>query len=293
VKCFRFIAVEKATFPISLMCRVLGVSRSGFHAWQSRAPSQRDLQDAWLTEQIREIHRRSRATYGSPRIRAELRFQGVRVSRKRVERLMRDARLSGLVARKRGRTTIRVPGIETAPDLVERNFSPQRPNQLWTADITYIRTWQGFLYLASVVDCYSRKIVGWAIEDHLRASIVVEALEMALSRRRAGPGLVHHSDQGSQYTALVFSRRCRQAGIDVSMGSKGDCFDNAVCESFHATIKKELLYRRSWPTKQEARTAVFEWIEVFYNRERRHSTLGYYSPAEYERISIEKEQQAI
>ena len=275
------------------MCRVLEVSRSGFHAWEKRAPSERDLQDAWLIERIGQIHERSRATYGAPRVNAELRFQSVHVGRKRVERLMRQARLSGLVKRRRGRTTIRVPGIETAPDLVERNFSPREPNQLLTADITYIRTWQGFIYLATVVDCYSRRIVGWAIEDHLRAEIVVDALEMALSRRRAGPGLVHHSDQGSQYTALVFSRRCHEAGIDVSMGSKGDCFDNAVCESFHATIKKELLYRRGWPTKQEARTAVFEWIEVFYNRERRHSTIGYYSPAEYERISIKKEQQVV
>jgi putative transposase len=293
VKCFRFIAVEKTNFPISLMCRVLQVSRSGFHAWEKRAPSERDLQDAWLQERIGQIHTRSRSTYGSPRVHAELRFEGVHVGRKRVERLMRQARLSGLIVRKRGRTTIRVPGIETAPDLVERNFSPNRANRLWTADMTYIRTWEGFLYLATVFDCFSRRVVGWAIEDHLRASIVVEALEMALSRRRAGPGLVHHSDQGSQYTALVFSRRCREAGIDVSMGSKGDCFDNAVCESFHATIKKELLYRRSWPTKQEARTAVFEWIEVFYNRERRHSTIGYYSPAEYERISLKRNQQIV
>lgn len=293
MKCFRFIAVEKTNFPISLMCRVLQVSRSGFHAWEKRAPSERDLQDAWLQERIGQIHTRSRSTYGSPRVHAELRFEGVHVGRKRVERLMRQARLSGLIVRKRGRTTIRVPGIETAPDLVERNFSPNRANRLWTADMTYIRTWEGFLYLATVFDCFSRRVVGWAIEDHLRASIVVEALEMALSRRRAGPGLVHHSDQGSQYTALVFSRRCREAGIDVSMGSKGDCFDNAVCESFHATIKKELLYRRSWPTKQEARTAVFEWIEVFYNRERRHSTIGYYSPAEYERISLKRNQQIV
>ena len=293
MKCFRFIAAEKTSFPISLMCRVLGVSRSGFHAWEKRAPSDRDVRDAWLIQQIQQAHERSRATYGAPRIHAELRFQGVHVSRKRVERLMRQAGLSGLVKRRRGRTTIRVPGIETAPDLVRRNFSPKEPNLLWTADITYIRTWQGFIYLASVLDCYSRRIVGWTIADHLRAEIVVEALEMALQRRKADPGLVHHSDQGSQYTALVFSRRCRKAGIAQSMGSKGDCFDNAVQESFHSTIKKELLYRRSWPTKQEARTAVFEWIEVFYNRERRHCTIGYYSPAEYERISIKREQQFV
>jgi putative transposase len=292
VKCFRFIAAEKAEHSISLLCRVLGVSRSGFHAWERRAPSDRALADAWLLERIGQINERSRGTYGSPRVHAELRFQGVRVGRKRVERLMRAGGVSGLVTRRRTKTTVRVPGLRTAPDLVERDFLPAGPNRLWCADITYVRTREGFLYLASVIDCYSRRVVGWSLRDDLRAELVVDALELAVSRRRPGPGLVHHSDQGSQYTALVFSQRCREAGIESSMGSRGDCYDNAAVESFHATLKKELLHRRSWPAKQEARTAIFEWIEVFYNRERRHSTIGYYTPEEYERISITKEQEA-
>jgi putative transposase len=265
------------------MCRVLKVSRSGFHAWAAREPSPRTVADARLSGRIAEIHTRSLKTYGSPRVHAELRLEdGVRVGRKRVERLMRLAGLSGQLKRRRGKTTIRVQGVRTAPDLVERDFNPTEPNRLWCADITYIRTWEGWLYLASVMDCYSRRIVGWAIADHLRAELVIDALEMAVQRRRPDAGLVHHSDQGSQYTSLVFTRRCRVVGIDVSMGSRGDCFDNAVLESFHATIKKDLIHRRSWPTKAEARTAVFDYIEAFYNRRRRHSRLGMLSPLEFE-----------
>jgi putative transposase len=283
VRIFRFIAATKAEHSIKIMCRVLGVSRSGFHAWATRAPSTRAIADQTLTGRIAEIHADSLRTYGSPRVHAELRLQdGVRVGRKRVERLMRDARLSGQLKRRRGKTTIRVQGVRTAPDLVERDFNPTEPNRLWAADITYIRTWEGWLYLASVMDCYSRRIVGWALADHLRAELVIDALETAVARRRPDPGLVHHSDQGSQYTSLVFTRRCASVGIDVSMGSRGDCFDNAVLESFHATIKKDLIHRRPWPTKTEARTAIFEYIEVFYNRRRRHSTLGMLSPLEFE-----------
>jgi putative transposase len=283
VTIFRFVAAKKAEHSIKIMCRVLGVSRSGFHAWAAREPSARAVEDARLTERITEIHGGSRKTYGSPRVHAELRLEdGVRVGRKRVERLMRRAELSGQVKRRRGKTTIRVRGVRTAPDLVERDFAPTAVNRLWCADITYIRTWEGWLYLASVMDCYSRRIVGWAIADDLRAELVVDALEMAVARRRPDAGLVHHSDQGSQYTSLVFTRRCRAVGIDVSMGSRGDCFDNAVLESFHATIKKDLIHRRSWPTKAETRTAVFDYIEAFYNRRRRHSTLGMLSPADYE-----------
>jgi putative transposase len=194
VSCFRFIAAKKATFPISLLCQVLGVSRSGFHAWQ---PSRRALGDASLLKRIGEIRERTRGVYGAPRVHAQLRLEGVRVGRERVERLMRQAGLSGLVKKKRGRTTIRVPGVRTAPDLVERDFASSEPNRLWCADITYVRTWEGWLYLAAVMDCYSRRIVGWAMADHLRAELVVEALEMAVARRRPGPGLVHHSDAGS------------------------------------------------------------------------------------------------
>jgi putative transposase len=283
VKIFRFVAAKRAEHSIKIMCRVLEVSRSGFHAWAAREPSARAVADAALSGRIAEIHGESGKTYGSPRVHAELRLEdGVRVGRKRVERLMRDAGLSGMIRRRRGRTTVSVPGIRTAPDLVERDFNPAAINRLWAADITYIRTWEGWLYLASVMDCYSRRIVGWAIADHLRAELVTDALEMAVARRRPDAGLVHHSDRGSQYTSLIFTRRCRSAGIDVSMGSRGDCFDNAVLESFHATLKKDLIHRRSWPTKAEARTAVFNYIEAFYNRRRRHSLLGMLSPVEFE-----------
>lgn len=283
MRVFGFMLAEKAEHSIAMMARVLGVSRSGYHAWVARAPSRRAVADAALGGRIAEIHDGSRKTYGSPRVHAELRLQdGVRVGRKRVERLMRRADLSGQFRRRRGKTTVRVHGVRTAPDLVERDFDPAAINRLWCADITYICTWEGWLYLASVMDCYSRRIVGWAMADHLRAELVIDALEMAVARRRPDAGLVHHSDQGSQYTSLIFTRRCASVGIDVSMGSRGDCFDNAVLESFHATLKKDLIHRRSWPTKAEARMAVFDYIEAFYNRRRRHSLLGMLSPLDFE-----------
>jgi putative transposase len=283
VTVFRFIEAEQAEFPISLSARMLGVSRSGFHAWRRRPPSDRALGDAWLSERIREIHARSRGTYGSPRVHAELRRQGIRVGRKRVERLMRAAGLSGYQRRRKGKTTIRVQGVRVADDLVERDFKPVAPNRLWCADIKEIPTWEGKLYLASVIDCFSRRVVGWAMRDNMEAELVVDALEMAVARRQPAPGLIHHSDQGSQYVALVFGQRLRRHEIAQSMGSKGDCFDNAAIESYHATIEKDLLRRRSLRTKQEARTALFDYIETFYNRERLHSTLGYRSPDEFER----------
>jgi putative transposase len=260
------------------------VNRTSFHDWERRAPSDRALSDAWLIESIKQIHAASDGTYGAPRVHAELRLEhGVRVGRKRVERLMRTAGISGVLPRKRRRTTVRLPGLRVAPDLLERDFLPDEPNLTWSADITYISTWEGFLYLAHVQDLFSRLIVGWSMADHLRAELVVSALEMALHRRRPQPGLIHHSDQGCQYTAVLFTKRCAKAGVEISMGSAGDCYDNAVCETFHASIKKERIYRRSWPTRAEARTAVFEYIEGWYNPRRRHSTLGYLSPAEYER----------
>jgi putative transposase len=282
VSCFRLIAAERARFPISLACRVLGVSRSGFHAWQGRAPSDRELSDAWLTEWIGQIHARSRGTYGSPRVQAELRRHGIRVGRKRVERLMAATGLSGYHRRRKRKTTIRVQGVRVASDLVERDFNPAEPNRLWCADIKEIPTWEGKLYLASVLDCFSRKVVGWSMRDSMEAELVVDALEMAVARRRPAAGLVHHSDQGSQYVALIFGQRLRTAGIAQSMGSKGDCLDNAAIESYHATLEKDLLRRRSFRTGQQARTAIFDYIESFYNRERLHSTLGYRSPEEYE-----------
>ena len=196
---------------------------------------------------------------------------------------MRAAGLSGYVKRHKGKTTISVPGVRVADDLVERDFNPQAPNRLWTSDIKYVSTWEGTLYLATVIDCYSRRVVGWAMRSDMQAELVLDALEMAIGRRRPGAGLVHHSDQGSQYVALLCGRRPREAGIAQSMGSKGDCYDNAVCESFHATLEKELLRRRCFRTRQEARTAIFDWIEGWYNRERRHSRLGYRSPERFER----------
>ena len=282
---FSFIAAEKTGYPVALMCRALEVNRTSFHDWERRAPSDRTLTDAWLTEKIKQIHESKRRVYGAPRIHAELAMaHGVRVGRKRVERLMRAAGISGLVPKKRGRTTIRVPGVRVADDLVERQFRPAAPNVLWLADITYLRSWEGWLYLAAVQDAYSRAIVGWSMAEHMRTELVTDALAMALHRRRPRPGLVHHSDQGSQYVSLGFGQAARDAGIAVSMGSRGDAYDNAVAESFFATLKKELIHRRSWPTRRELGSAVFEYIEAFYNRDRRHSTLGMLSPAEYEQL---------
>ncbi len=276
------------------MCRALGVNRTSFHDWQHRVPSDRALTDAWLTEKIKQIHADSNGTYGARRIHAELRLEHeIRVGRKRVERLMKAAGISGLVARKRRRTTVRLPGVRVAADLLERDFRPEGPDQTWSADITYISTWEGFLYLAHVQDLFSRLIVGWSMADHLRSELVVDALEMALARRRPARGLIHHSDQGCQYTAVLFTKRCAKAGIEVSMGSVGDCYDNAVCETFHASLKKEKIYRQSWPTRATARTAIFEYIEGWYNPRRRHSTLGYLSPIEFERHHTELTQLAL
>jgi len=281
------IAAEKTTFPVAVMCRVLQVSRTGFHNWERRAPSDRALTDAWLTDKIRQIHEQRRGVYGAPRIHAELRMEhDVRVGRKRVARLMKGAGISGVTPRKRYRTTIRIPGITPATDLVERQFRPDRPNVLWVADITYLRTGEGWLYLAAVQDAYSRQIVGWAMATHMRATLVLDALKMALARRRPPPGLIHHSDQGSQYVSLAFGRAAGDAGIAVSMGSRGDAYDNAVAETFFATLKKELVNRRTWPDRLELQSAVFEYIEAFYNRQRRHSTLGMLSPVAYEQLRL-------
>lgn len=276
------------------MCRALEVNRTSFHDWERRAPSDRALTDAWLTEKVKEIHAASDGTYGARRIHAELRLEhGIHVGRKRVQRLMRAAGISGVLPRKRRRTTVRLPGLRVAPDLVERDFRPDGPNLTWSADITYISTWEGFLYLAHVQDLFSRLIVGWSMADHLRAELVVSALEMALYRRRPTKGLIHHSDQGRQFTAVLFTKRCERAGIEISMGSVGDCYDNAVCEAFHASLKKERIYRQSWPTRAEARTAIFAYIEGWYNPRRRHSTLAYLSPIEFERQHAEAAQPAL
>ena len=281
---YRLIDQEKAHHAVSLLCRVLGVSRAGYYAWTRRPLSARAVADQALLEQIRQVHELSRGTYGAPRIHAELRLDhGVQVGRKRVARLMRTAGLIGC-QRRRGRgLTRRDPQAAPAPDLVERSFAATAPDRLWTADITYVPTWSGWLYLAVVLDVFSRRVVGWAMADHLRTELVLDALDMAIWNRRPTAGLIHHSDQGSQYTSLAFGRRCREAGITPSMGSVGDAYDNAITESFFATLECELLDRTRFVTRTQARMAVFDYLEGFYNPRRRHSALGYLSPADYER----------
>jgi putative transposase len=273
---------HQAAHSIATLCRVLGVSPSGYYAWQHRGASVRAGQDQQLLEQIRRFHRQSRGTYGTPRIHRDLRAAGVRVGRKRVARLLKRAGLRGVSRRKWVVTTVRAAHARSAADLVNRAFTATGPNQLWVGDITYIPTWSGTLYLAVVLDVWSRRIIGWAMATHLRTSLVVAALEMAIRQRRP-TAVIHHSDQGCQYTAIEFGRRCREANVRPSMGSVGDCYDNAMCESFFATLECELLDRVTLHTPAEARTAVFDFIEGWYNPTRRHSSLDYVSPIEFER----------
>jgi putative transposase len=271
---------HQADYPIATMCRLLGVSPSGYHAWVKRQPSRRAETDAALTVDVRAAHAASRGTYGAPRIHAELAAKGIRVGRKRVARLMRQAGVAG-VSRRRFVTTTVKGDRRQAPDLVERDFTAEQPDRLWVADITYISTWAGFLYLAVVLDAYSRRVVGWSMATTLATELVLGALNMALLTRRP-KAVIHHSDQGSQYTSIEFGQRCRDAGVRPSMGSVGDAYDNAMCESFFATLECELLARSRFRTPAEARSAVFDFIEGFYNPRRRHSSIGYLSPVEYE-----------
>ena len=282
-KVFRFIRAEKVNCPVSVLAETLRVNRSAYYAWARRPASARELEDRDLIRLIKEIHAANRGVHGTPRIHAELRIaHNIHVSTKRVARLMREARISGLMPRRRGKTTIRVPGVRVADDLLLREFKAKEPNRIWSADITYIKTWEGWVYLAAVQDLYSRKIVGWSMADHMRSELVVDALKMAVHRLRPEQGLIHHSDQGSQYVALAFGQFARANGISQSMGQVGSAYDNSVAETFFATLKKELIYRRSWQTRNEVTTEVFEYIEGFYNRRRRHSYLGWLSPAEFE-----------
>jgi len=273
---------HQAAHAIPTLSRVLGVSASGYYAWVTRRPSRRRVQDSTLLEQIRAFHRASRGTYGAPRIHRDLRDAGLRVSRKRVARLLKQAGLRGVSRRKWVRTTVRSAMGRPAPDLVQRQFVAGGPNQLWIADITYIPTWTGVLYLAVVLDVWSRRVIGWAMDTHLRTEIVVAALDMAVEQRRPHQ-VIHHSDQGCQYTSVGFGLRCRAAGVRPSMGSVGDCFDNAMCESFFATLECELLDRVTLRTPRDARSIVFDFIEGWYNPKRRHSSLDYESPIAFER----------
>jgi putative transposase len=271
------------------MCRLLKISPSGFYAWDERAMSARERVDIALTARIHQIYRRSRETYGSPMIHAELADEhGIRVGRKRVARLMRAAHLRGATLRKFVVTTLSAEQPPEVADLVERRFYADRPNRLWVADATYIPTWSGFLYLAIVLDVFSRKVVGWAMENHLRTELMLAAIDMAITMRRPAQ-VIHHSDHGCQYTSYAFGKRCREAGVMPSMGTVGDAYDNAMAESFFATLEREVLNRRRFKTQAEAQMAIFDWLEGWYNPHRRHSSLGYRSPVNYERHALHSE----
>jgi putative transposase len=265
------------------MCRVLGVSPSGYYAWAQRGLSDRAVRDVHLTAQITTSHTRSDETYGAPRVLADLRAAGERISQKRVARLMRTAGLVGVSRRRGTRTTVRGPGADDAPDLVQRNFTATAPDQLWVADITYVPTWAGFLYLAVVLDAFRRRVVGWAMATHLKTELVLAALEMARVQRRP-TNVIHHSDHGSQYTSLAFGARCATLGVRPSRGTVGDCYDNALCESFFATLECELFDRHTFRSHAEARTAIFQFIEGWYNPHRRHSAIGQQSPMQFEHL---------
>jgi transposase InsO family protein len=280
---FAFIHAERAQFPTTLLCRTLGVSRSGFYAWSERPLSTRAVEDSKLIAVIRACHARSRATYGSPRIRKDLQALEYRVSRKRVARLMRREGLTAQPPRRFRATTDSRHGFAVAPNVVAREFSAPAPNRIWVTDMTYIWTWEGWLFLAAIVDLFSRRIVGWAIADHLRTELPLEALGMALGIRQPDRGLVHHSDRGCQYASAVYRAELAARGIVCSMSRVGDCWDNAVAESFFATLKRELIRRRPWPTRAEARAAIHEYIGAFFNPHRRHSSLGYVSPMDFEK----------
>lgn len=284
---YQFIATHRQEFKITVMCRVLDVSRSGYYAWRNRPTSARKMADQHLTEQIEVIHQKSRRTYGSRRIQKELADQGIKCGHNRVARLMREVGLSAKQSRKfKISTTDSKHDYPIAPHLLERDFRAQRPNQKWLSDITFIPTAEGWLYLAVVLDLYSRRIVGWAMSDSLDRSLVLAALRMALETRQPEPGLLHHSDRGSQYASHDYRDLLTKYHLQASMSRKGNCYDNAPMESFFGTLKTELIHHRHYLTRMEAKTDIFEYIEVFYNRYRRHSALGYLCPVAFEKSSI-------
>ena len=280
---FRFVQEYRGTFRVGKMCEVLKVSRSGFYAWLKRQPSQREVANKKLTTRIREVHASTRGIYGAPRVYQELRDAGERCGRHRVARIMRKEGLAGRCKRRFRWAQTRRSERPAAPDLLKRAFTAQAPNQIWVGDITMIRTSEGSLHLAVLLDLFSRKVVGWATAQHARYQLAAEALQMALVQRRPRPGLVHHSDRGPQYTAFEYQSYLKEQAITCSMSRPGNCLDNAVAESFFHTLKTEWVYHYRYATRAEARTSIFEYIETFYNRTRRHSTLDYQSPEQYER----------
>lgn len=282
---FRFIRDHADRFGVERMCRVLGVSRSGYYAWRRRRPSRRAQENQRLLVEVKAIHAtKNHDTYGSPRMHRELRERGLRCGRHRVARLMKKQGIQAKQARKfRPVTTDSKHALPVAPNRLERDFSATGPDQVWAADITYIRTREGWLYLAVILDLFSRLVVGWAVGDTLSRHLPLRALQMALGRRRPRPGTVHHSDRGSQYASQDYQDLLAQEGLLCSMSRKGDCYDNAVVESFFDTLKVEQVYHQDYRTRREATADLFEYIEIFYNRQRRHSYLGQVSPAEFER----------
>jgi putative transposase len=280
---FAFIRDHQAEFPVGALCAVLGVSRSGYYAWRDRPPSPAAVRRGRLVEQIREAHERARSVYGSPRVHRELEARGVACCENTVAKLMHEHGIRSKAGRRFVvRTTDSRHDRPVAENVLAREFYPDRPDTAWAADITYIPTAEGWLYLAAVIDLCSRKVVGWATADHLRADLPLEALRMALAHRRPIGALLHHSDRGSQYASDAYRSLLAGHGIEPSMSRKGNCWDNAVVESFFGTLKRELVHHESYACRDEARRSLFEYIEVFYNRQRRHSTLGYRSPAEFE-----------
>jgi len=277
------VSANRADHTVKMMCEVLKLSRTGYYKWLKRGESERERRDLELVDQILKIHKETRGIYGAPRIHTELRSQGVKVGKKRVARLMREVGICGVTRRKKWRTTIRDPEARPAPDLVEREFKAAKADQLWVADITEIPTRSSRLYLAAIIDVWSRKVVGWSMSSNRPATLVIDALEMAVERRGYPHGVIHHSDQGSQYTSESFTKRCKELGVQLSMGSVGDCYDNAMAESFFATLECELLnIVQLFKGVTDAQAAVFEYIEGFYNTRRRHSQLSHLSPVQFE-----------
>jgi len=285
---FRFIQEEKAMYPVRVLCRTLAVSCTGFYAWCRRGLSLRAQQDAALKVGIRAAHAASGKRYGSPRIHADLRAEDRHVGRKRVARLMREEGLEGQRKRRFRSTTDSRHSFPVAPNALNRDFSASAPNKVWVTDITYIWTREGWMYLAAILDLYSRRVVGWSIDSHIDRTLALDALAMALKTRRPEPGLVHHSDRGVQYASADYQRQLQDRGITCSMSRKGDCWDNAVAESFFSTLKAELVHRTDYVSRHQARASVFEYIEIFYNGRRRHSALGYVSPVEHEAAAARK-----
>lgn len=285
MKAYPFVAAEKAAgHQVRRPCALLGVSRSAFYAWSTEAPSSRGQADSELGRKVRAVHEESRGTYGAPRVHQQLRKEGIRCGKKRVARLLREQGLAGRQKRRARRTTIADPWESAGVDLVQRDFavSTFEPDQVWVGDISYLRTWEGWAYLSTVIDLSSRRVVGFAVDSHMRSSLVLEAMEMALQQRRPASGLIFHSDRGSQYTSAPFRELLATHQVRQSLSRPRQCWDNAVAESFFGTLKTELVYRQVFPSRAAARQAVFEYIEVFYNRKRIHSALGYRSPADYE-----------